>query len=409
MMEKIRLGVAREGKVPPDFRVPLTPKQCKLVQLKFPHVEVIVQPSPIRTFTDQSYIDEGITVREDLSDCDIIIGVKEVKVEDLIPGKKYVFFSHTIKKQPYNRRLLQHILQQKIELIDYEVMKNKQGKRLIGFGRYAGIVGCYNGFRAFGLKHKLFDLKKANDCENRIELEKELQKVVLPSDTKIVLTGFGRVGYGAREILDIMPIMEVSPEEFVNEKYDEPIFTHLDVEDYFARKDGAAFEKKHFYENGGQYKSVFPKYAQTADMYVACHFWSNASPVILAADDLRAPGCKLKVVADISCDIGGPIASTIRSSSIAEPIFGYNPETEEEGDFMKPENIAVMAVDNLPCELPKDASEDFGNELIKHIFPALFSEDPDNIIGRATETTAEGELSEYFRYLSDYVNSVAEN
>ena len=408
-MKKTRLGIAREGKVPPDFRVPLTPKQCKLVELKFPHVEVVVQPSPIRTFTDDLYSAEGIAVQEDLSDCDVIMGVKEFKTNDLIPNKKYIFFSHTIKKQPYNRGLLQDILQKKIQLIDYEVMKNKSGKRLIGFGRYAGIVGCYNGFRALGLKKELFTLKKASECENRVELEEELKKIVLPANTKIVLTGFGRVGYGAREIMDMLPIMEVSPDEFLNETYDEPIFTHLEVEDYFARKDGSEFDKKDFYSNGGEYKSVFGQYARAADMYIACHFWSSTSPIILDNEELKAPDSRLKVVADISCDVAGPIASTIRSSSIAEPIYGYNPQTEAEEDFMKAGAIAVMAVDNLPCELPKDASEDFGNELIKHIFPALFSEDPDNIIGRATETTSEGELSEYFSYLNDYVNSVAKN
>lgn len=408
-MKKIKLGIAREGKVPPDFRVPLTPKQCKLVELKFPHVEVIVQQSPIRTFADEQYIAEGIRVQEDLSECDIIMGVKEVKISDLIPEKKYVFFSHTIKKQPYNRELLQNILQKKIELIDYEVMKNKLGKRLIGFGRYAGIVGCYNGLRTYGLKNELFTLKRANECEDRTELEEELKKVVLPSSTKIVLTGFGRVGYGAREIMDLLPVMEVSPEEFLNETFTEPVFTHLEVEDYFARKDGSAFEKKHFYEHGSEYKSVFAQYAATADMYIACHYWSSSSPGILTAEDMKQPDFRLKVVADISCDVAGPIASTIRSSSIADPVYGYDPQTGTEGDFMKAGNIAVMAVDNLPCELPKDASEDFGNELIKHIFPALFNEDPDQIIARATETTSEGELSEYFSYLSDYVEAKARN
>ncbi len=408
-MKKIKLGIAREGKVPPDFRVPLTPKQCKLVELKFPNVEIIVQNSPIRTFKDELYIEQGIKVQEDLSECDIIMGVKEFKKEDLIPNKRYIFFSHTIKKQPYNQKLLQTILQKKIQLIDYEVMKNKLGKRLIGFGRYAGIVGCYNGFRAFGKKNQTFQLKKASECENRVELENELKKVVLPSNTKIVLTGFGRVGYGAREIMDLLPIMEVSPAEFLNDTFDKPVFTHLEVEDYFAPISGQEFDKKHFYAHGAEYKSIFGKYANEADMYIACHFWSNTSPFILTAEDLRNEKSRLKVVADVSCDVDGPIASTIKASTIADPIFGYNPQTETEVDFMAENAIAVMSVDNLPCELPMDASEDFGNELIKHIFPALFNEDPDNIIGRASETNLNGELTEYFGYLNDYVNSVAVN
>jgi len=154
-METFKIGIIREGKVPPDFRVPLTPAQCATIKEKYPYVDIVVQPSSIRCFSDSEYIANGIQVQEDLSDCDLIMGVKEVPVDALIPNKKFMFFSHTIKKQSYNKKLLQQILDKKIQLIDYEVLKNKVGKRLIGFGRYAGIVGCYNGFRAFGLKNNL--------------------------------------------------------------------------------------------------------------------------------------------------------------------------------------------------------------------------------------------------------------
>jgi len=200
-MEKIKIGLIREGKVPPDHRVPLTPKQCRSIQILYPNVEMIVQPSPIRAYKDEEYAAEGIRLSHDLSQCDIIMGVKEVKIDDLIPNKKFLFFSHTIKKQPYNRDLLRAILEKKIQLIDYETLKNKQNKRIIGFGRYAGIVGTYNAFRTFGLKKGLYDLTPANKCHNRKEMEAEMAKIVLPKDTKIVLTGFGRVGHGAREII----------------------------------------------------------------------------------------------------------------------------------------------------------------------------------------------------------------
>jgi hypothetical protein len=407
-MKKLILGVIKEGKTPPDFRVPLTPKQCKILEAKFPHVEVVVQSSQIRTFSDAEYKAEGVTIQDSLENCDIILGVKEVKTEDLIPNKTFLFFSHTIKKQPYNRRLLQTIMEKKIRLIDYEVLKNRVGKRLIGFGRYAGIVGAFNGIRTFGLKSGLFELKKAAECADRIEMEKELEKVTLPSDFKIVLTGFGRVGYGAREIMDLLPIKEVSPEEFLTHDFDEPVFTHLEVEDYFAPKDGSIFEKQDFYKNGGNYKSIFAPYAIHADMYIACHYWSSSSPFILTQKDLQSPISRLKVVADVSCDINGPIASTLKASTIVDPIYGYDPHSGEETDFKSDNAIAVMAVDNLPCELPKDASEDFGNELLKHIFPVLFGDDPDGIIDRGTETTFEGKLSPYFEYLEDYVNEKAE-
>lgn len=403
-MEKIKIGLIREGKVPPDHRVPLTPKQCKSIQAIYPNVEIIVQPSPIRAYKDDEYAAEGMKLNEDLSSCDIIMGVKEVNISDLIPNKKFLFFSHTLKKQPYNRDLLRAILEKKIQLIDYETIKNKQNKRVIGFGRYAGIVGAYNGFRAMGLKTGLFDIKPANKCADRKEMEAEMSKIVLPENTKIVLTGFGRVGHGAREIIDILPIKEVTPDEFMKNKFNEPVFTHLEVEDYYGRKDGKPFDKSEFYSNPELYKSTFTRFLPEMDMYIPCHFWSNRSPFIITREDLKNENVRLSVVADISCDIDGPVACTIRPSKIADPIYGYDPISETEVDFTTKGAIAVMAVDNLPCELPLDASEDFGNELMRHVLPALLKEDPDNMIARASETTTDGQLTEYYSYLQDYVD-----
>lgn len=405
-MSKIKIGLIKEGKVPPDHRVPMTPEQCKAAQSRFQNVEIIVQRSPIRAFKDEEYEAAGMKLADDLSECDIIMGVKEVKIEDLIPNKTFLFFSHTIKKQPYNRDLLRAILDKRIRLVDYEVLKNKQNKRVIGFGRYAGIVGTYNAFRTYGLKHGAYDLKPAHTCADRVEMEQEMKKIIASSDMRIVLTGFGRVGHGAREIVDQLPIKEVSPEEFLENNFNEAVFTHLELEDYYAPKDGTAFDKATFYSSPELYKSTFARYISVADVYIPCHFWSNRSPNIITANDLKADNCRLSVVADISCDIAGPIASTIRPSKIADPIYGYNPTTGEEDDFTKEGVIAVMAVDNLPCELPKDASEDFGNELIRHILPALLVEDPDAIIARGSETNFDGQLTPDFLYLQPYVDGI---
>jgi saccharopine dehydrogenase (NAD+, L-lysine-forming) len=399
----MKLGVIREGKVPPDKRVPLTPSQCIEVQEKFPHVEVFVQSSQVRKITDSEYVSLGIKVVDDISHCDILIGVKEVNKEDLIPNKKYLFFSHTFKKQPYNRELLNTILDKKIQLIDYEVLTNKKGNRLIGFGKYAGIVGCYNGFLTYGKKHNLYNLKPANECEDRIEFEKELKNVKLPSNLKVALTGFGRVGNGAREIVELIGLKEVSAIDFTTKEFSEPVYSQLNVDDYFEREDGKPFDKKAFYASGKGHKSVFQKYLNVANMYIACHYWDSSSPFIYTRDDLKLDSIKTSVVADISCDIDGPVASTIRPSTIANPIYGYNPKTECEDDFMKDGVIAVMAVDNLPCELPKDASKDFGSELITQIFPSLFGEDTNGIIARASETDLNGKLTNYFSYLDKYL------
>lgn len=402
-MNIVKLGIIREGKVPPDKRVPLTPAQCKSLMEEYPNLEILVQPSPIRAYTDQEYIDAGVPMSEDLSSCDIIVGVKEVNIEDLIPGKKFMFFSHTIKKQPYNRDLLQAIVDKKIQLIDYEVLKDTSNKRILGFGRYAGIVGCYNGFLTYGLKHGLYTLKPANECRDRKEVEEELKKVRLPQNAKVILTGFGRVGHGAREILAQLPIKEVDAEAFVTQEFDGPVFTHLDVCDYYAKRDGSAFDKRGFYSDPAPYKSTFSRFLSQADMYIPCHYWSDKADYIITRDDLKAADVRLSVVADISCDIDCAVACTIRPSKISDPIYGYDPQTESEGNFMDEGVIAVMAVDNLPCELPLDASEDFGSELIKEVIPHLLGEDSDKIIARASETSLEGGLTEYFSYLEGYL------
>jgi alanine dehydrogenase len=405
-MSLIKLGVIREGKVPPDFRVPLTPKQCKAIEILYPNVKVQVQRSPIRTFKDSEYEEQGIELVDSMNECDIIFGVKEVQVADLIPNKTFVFFSHTIKKQPHNQKLLQAIIQNKIRLIDYELIKDKNNKRIIGFGRYAGIVGCYNAFLTFGLKTGLYQLKPAHLCQDRKEVETELKKVKLPSNFRCVLTGFGRVGHGAREILEHLPIKEVTPEEYLLNQFNEPVYAQLEVEDYYGRIDGLEFVKKEFYSNPELFKSTFNRYVPVSDVYIPCHFWSSKSPIILPNDVLKDESCRLKVIADVSCDVDGPIASTIRASKIGDSIYGYDPETKSEVNFLNENAIAVMAVDNLPCELPKDASEDFGNELLKNVLPALFGDDPDRIIERASETNFKGELAEEFKYLEDYANGL---
>jgi hypothetical protein len=234
-------------------------------------------------------------------------------------------------------------------------------------------------------------------------VEQELKKVDLPADFRVVLTGFGRVGHGAREIIDLLPITEVSPEEYLKNSFEGPVYTHLEAEDYFAPKDGTSFVKKDFYSTPENYGSTFARYSKKSDMYIPCHFWSAKSPYILTNEDLLHAENRIKVVGDISCDIAGPIACTIRPSKIGNGIYGYDPLTQTEVDFLQEGAIAVMAIDNLPCELPKDASEDFGNELLKHVLPCLFGADPDQVIARGSQTNEKGELTEGFSYLTSYV------
>lgn len=399
------IGIIREGKNPPDKRVPLTPSLCSELVQRHPEVEIYVQPSPIRAFTDAEYEDRGFELREDLSHCDLLIGVKEVPIDMLIPEKKYMFFSHTFKKQPYNRALLRTILDKRIQLIDYEVLTDEKGARVIGFGRYAGIVGAYNALLAAGKKLERYELKPANACVDRKEVEQELKKVNLPNDYKICLTGAGRVAGGAIEILQEAGFIKVDPEEYLQSTFDQPVYTQLSVEHYNQTKDGSEFSKSEFYNHPEKFKSNFMAYAKVCDLYIPCHYWDSQAPYIFTRTDAKSSEFKIKVVADISCDIDGPVASTIRPSTIAAPLYGYDPITEEETDFMDPNAIGVMAVDNLPCELPKDASQDFGTELLNKVIPELLKSHSE-MIKRASETDLHGRLTPHFEYLQEYVDGI---
>lgn len=397
----IKFALIKERKTPPDRRVVFPPDLLKKATEKFPDARFKVESSDVRIFSDQQYRDAGFEVCEDISDCDVLLGVKEVPVPALIPNKKYFFFSHTIKEQPYNRDLLREILNKNIELYDHEVVVNARLARLIGFGRYAGLVGAYNCLRGIGLKEKLFDLPKAESLPDLNAMLSELDKIRIPK-YKFVLTGSGKVAHGAKEILDHLKVRQVDPKDYLEKEFDEPVYCVIDVLDYAKRVDGELGSRKEFYQHPENYNSDFFKYAKSSDVFIAGHFYGQGSPVFFTADEAKKENFRIKYVADISCDIAGPIASTLRPSTIAEPFYGYDPETASEVDFYNKNSIGVMAVDNLPCELPKDASEGFGEMFLKHVIPAFFNDDRDGILERA-RMTRNGELTERFKYLEGYV------
>jgi len=398
----MKFGLIREGKNPPDKRVVLSPKELLTIKENHPESTFKVQTSPHRVFTDQEYEDLGFEVSDDMSDCDVLLGVKEVPVDILISNKTYFFFSHTIKKQSYNKKLLQACVNKNIRLIDHETLVDQNGHRLIGFGRYAGIVGAYNTLRAFGLKFELFNLKKAEKLKTQHDLINSLKKVYFPP-IKVVLTGLGKVGMGAKEILVGAEFKEVLIDDFLNKDFDEPVFVQIDVQDYYKRKDNQTGSKIDFKSNAQEYESDFEKFSKVADIFIAGHFYKDGSPKILTKEMLNNAYNKIQVIGDISCDINGPIDSTIRSSTIENPFYGYYPRLNEEVSVDHPAAIVVMAVDNLPCELPKDASEGFGKVFSDKIIPAFFNNDKDEVLQRAT-ICENGKLTSKFSYLEDYIS-----
>ncbi len=400
-MDKIfKIGLLKETKVPIDRRVPLTPRHSVEMLEKYPEFDLVAQKSDIRCFSDSEYIEAGIPVKDDVSDCDLLAGVKEVAVDTLIPEKTYLFFSHTGKKQPHNRRLLQEIVRNKITLIDYEYLTDRNDMRLVAFGRFAGIVGAYNGLLGYGIRTGRYELKRAYKCHDLKEMMGELHKVSLPP-VKILITGGGRVAKGALETLAPLNLRMVKPGEFLNETFDEPVICQAEPWHYVKRKDGDEFDLQHFFYYPEEYESTFKPYVKVTDLFIPCHYWDPRSPVFLREEDYRDPGFRISVIADISCDICEPIASTIRASTIEEPFYGYNPETGGEGDPFDQKNVTVMAVDNLPGELPRDASEEFSEKLIESILPAII-DDRDGIIERATIVN-KGMLTQRFGYLQDYL------
>ena len=403
----LTIGLIREGKNPPDKRVPLTPKKCVEALAAFPGLQIVVQRSAIRSYSDQEYRDLDLEVRDDVTDCDILMGVKEVPIDQLIPNKTYLFFSHTVKQQPANRKLLQAVLEKNITLIDYERLTNAQGERIVAFGRYAGIVGAYNGLLTYGRKHSLYNLKPAHQCVDMDDMQEEFFKVKKLPPIKMAVTGSGRVAQGALEVLDRMGIRRVSVYDYLYLNFNWPVYTQLRSSDYNRRRDGRVWDTPDFHQHPEEYESTFGNFLPVTDLLIACAYWHPAAPLLFSEADTQRSGFRINTIADVTCDVNGSVPTTKRSSIIADPAFDYNPTSGElEPAYSQLTNITEMAVDNLPCELPRNASRDFGRQLIDMVLPHLLGDDAEGVITRATIAKG-GRLTERYQYLSDYVANTA--
>lgn len=399
----MRIGIIREGKVPRDARVVLKPVQCAFLR-DSEGADLVVQRSEVRCYSDEEYASHGIPLVDSVEDCDVLIGVKEVPVEDLIADKTYFFFSHTIKEQPYNKLLLQRVLEKNIRLIDYEALKDEKGKRLIAFGFFAGMVGAHNALWTYGQRTGLFQLSRMKDAFDYAQIRKTYEGMVWPA-VRIVLTGKGRVGAGAASVLEDMGIRSVPPDEYLRKEYQEAVYTQVDYDDYVRPKSGSNRSIGEYIDHPKEFESNFQSYTEVSDIMINGIYWDNDAPAFFSKNDMRQNNFRIQVIADVTCDIApvSSIPSTLKASTIDDPVFGYDPIVEKEVSPFMDQGIDMMTIDNLPNELPRDASTSFGQQFIEHIWPDIESEQWDEgLLHRAT-VAVDGRLGNHFQYLENYV------
>jgi len=400
-MEKFTIGILREGQIPPDNRVPLTPRQCHEMVLHNQKLDIRIETSTIRCFKDDDYKKFGIGVQDKVDNCDLLMGIKESPIDRLIPYQTYMFFSHTIKMQERNKGLLNAILEKKITLIDYELLTDENGHRLIGFGRWAGIIGTHYALLMLGKRSKTFDIKPAKDCLNLQELVDQYYEIEFPA-AKFVITGGGRVAQGAIEIMKHAGINKVSKDDFLNKEFDKPVFVQLHSKDLYKRKDAQPFEQQHFYKNPKEYESSFKPFLSKTDILVNCMYWDINAPKLFTLEDANSIDFSIKIISDITCDVPGSIPLTIKTTSIDDPIYGYQIKNNSLGMPYQEDTIDVMAVPNLPNELPRDASRDFGKVMMDIVLPRIMNYPNDSMFERAT-IAKNGKLTDRFSYLEEWV------
>jgi alanine dehydrogenase len=396
----IRIGLIREGKQPADNRVALTPAQCKWLKKNAGGVDVIAQSSSHRCFTDKEYEAAGVEVLDDISKADILLGIKEVPVQELVPGKTYLFFSHTKKKQPHNRGLLQAILAKNIRLIDYECLEHEDGQRIIGFGFFAGVVGAHNGMLAYGKRTGLYNLERVVGQRSFREMIHHYFGLRLPN-VKIAVTGSGRVAHGILEIMNLMGIHEVEPPDYLKRRFSYPVYTQLKGADLYRHKLTDTYNREDFHLNPAAYKCIFLPYAGQTDILMNGVYWEKEVPRLFEEEDIRSADFIIQTIADITDDTNGSVPINLGDQTIEDPVYGVDRNTGKKTAPYLENSIDIMAVGNLPNELPRDASRYFGEQLIKYVLEDLV-QNGSEIIDRAT-MTLNGRLTSGYQYLEDYV------
>lgn len=395
----IKIGLLKEGKFPPDNRVALTPAQCKWLQKNNADIKIQAQSSVNRCYSDAEYQRAGIAITDDLKDCNIILGIKEVHPQDLISNKTYLFFSHTRKKQPYNQKMFQTIIEKKITLIDYECMEHEDGQRIIGFGFFAGIVGAHNGMMAYGKRTGSFHLDRVYKQKDFKELIHSYFGVKLPN-IKIAVTGSGRVAHGILEVMNLMEVIEVEKEEYLSRNFSYPVYVQLKGSDLYRHKVNRNYNREHFHAHADEYECLFEDYISQTDVLMNGVFWDVNVPRLFRIKSVSSSDFKIKVIADITDDTNGSVPINLGDQSIEDPVYGVDRFSFQKTPPYQPGSVDIMAVGNLPNELPRDASKFFGEQLIKYILQNLIA-GGSGVIEQAT-IVKNGVLTEKFQYLQDY-------
>ena len=393
------IGLIREGKFPADNRVALAPAQCKWLVTHFMDIRILVQSSPSRCFTDEEYAQAGIEVTEDLGECNLLLGIKEIPVQQLIANKKYLFFSHTRKKQPHNRELMHAMMDKSITLVDYECMEHEDGQRIIGFGFFAGIVGAHNGIMAYGKRTGDYHLGRVAEVKDYSELIHTYFGLKLPR-LKIAVTGSGRVAHGILEIMNLMDVQEVEPEEYTQRAFEYPVYVHLKGSDLYRHKVTGTYQREDFHEHADQYKCVFEDFCAHTDILMNGIYWEQRIPRLFLMETMQRKDFRIQTIADITDDKNGSVPCNIGDGTIGSPVYGVDKLTGVKTEPYLPGSVDLMAVGNLPNELPRDASRYFGEQLIKYILDDM-RKGSSAAIDRAT-ILKDGKLTNAFQYLADY-------
>ncbi len=392
-----QVAIRREDKNIWERRAPLTPKHVAVISGEF-DVHIVVQSSPIRIFPDAAYAKAGATVREDISDCRVVFAIKEIPPDILQPHTTYVFFSHTAKGQAYNMPMLRRLVELKCTLIDYEKIVDEKGQRLVFFGNYAGMAGTLDGLWALGQRlnwegvdNPFSALRKTHEYHDLKAAKKAVKEVGNAIATKGLpaklcpfvcgFTGYGNVYSGASEIFDLLPHREIAPHELPTvfeeaRRERKMVYKVVFKEEHTVEpiEKGARFDLQDYFAHPGKYRSRFESYVPYLTALVNCVYWERKYPRLIAKEYVKkvfagSATLRLRVIADVSCDVNGSIECTVRTTDPAEPVFVYNPDTESADLGVRGRGLVIMAVDNLPCELPREASHTFGEQLMPFVPP----------------------------------------